>query len=209
MFRLQPRQEQPVTSTTDRALRADAQTNHDRLLEVAAAVFTRDGDEASMRSIAKEAGVGVGTLYRRFPTREHLVEATYRSETARLGSAAAGLLEQRPPVEALRTWMDGFVEYMTAKHAMGEALKGILVDDGVRMQSRRLLTDAIRLLLDAGAAAGTLRSDVDAYDVLLGLGGITFIAGDDDRADITARLLDLLVDGLRFGTDSRDGPSRS
>src|SRR3984957_13592015 len=98
-----------------RALRADAQANYDRLLEVAAGAFGRDGADASLKAIAAAAGVGIGTLYRRFPAREDLIEATYRNETDRLCDSAAGLLADRDPLDALREWMERFADYMLTK----------------------------------------------------------------------------------------------
>jgi AcrR family transcriptional regulator len=198
-----------VSADTPRPLRADAQLNHERLLDVAGRAFARDGAEASMKAIAAAAGVGVGTLYRRFPTREQLVEATYRNETARLCRAAPELLTTLPAADALRRWMDLFVTYTTTKHGMGAALRAILLDDGERMRTRYLLADAVAVLLAQGAEDGTLRADADAYEVLLAIGGMTLMTGEPNRPDLTARLLDLLLDGLapngtthrrRFGT---------
>jgi AcrR family transcriptional regulator len=193
-----------VTAERPRPLRADAQLNHDRLLEVAAHAFATKGADASMKAIAQAAGVGVGTLYRRFPTREQLVEATYRSETTRLCQAAPRLLETLSADRALRQWMDLFVAYLATKHGMGQALRAILTDEGDRMRTRHLLADAIAELTSRGSEEGTLRGDVAPYDVLLALGGISLIAGEPDQLALTARLLDLLMDGLRTGT----GPSR-
>jgi AcrR family transcriptional regulator len=182
-----------------RPLRADAQLNEDRLLEAAATAFARDGADTSLKAIAKDAGVGIGTLYRRFPTREALIEATHRNETARLCAAAPELLRDSPPSAALRGWMDRFVEYIATKHGMAEALHAVLVSDGAqRMRTRELLTDAIAMLLRAGAEDGTIRPDIDPYDVLMALGGITSIAGGPDQHDQAHRLLDLLLDGLRY-----------
>jgi AcrR family transcriptional regulator len=180
-----------------RPLRADAQLNHDRVLEAAARAFARDGSQSSLKAIAKDAGVGIGTLYRRFPTRESLVEATYRSETARLSAAAPELLASTPAAEALRIWMDQFVDYLAAKHGMADALRVILAaEDGLRMQTRGLLTGALATLLAAGAAAETIRPDIDPGDVLMSLGGISLIAGEPSQRDQARRLLDLLMDGL-------------
>jgi AcrR family transcriptional regulator len=180
-----------------RPLRADAQLNHDRVLEAAARAFARDGPESSLKAIAKDAGVGIGTLYRRFPTRESLVEATYRNETARLSAAAPELLAGAPAEMALRVWMDQFVDYMAAKHGMADALRVILAaEDGLRMQTRDLLTGALATLLAAGAAAEVIRPDVEPGDVLMSLGGITLIAGEAGQRDQARRLLDLLMDGL-------------
>ena len=182
-------------------MRADAQLNHDRLLGAAARAFARDGTEASLKAIAQEAGVGIGTLYRRFPTRETLIEATYRNETTRLGEAAPKLLKKLDPLDALRTWMDRFVDYMATKHGMAEALPAILAAEGdLRMASRDLLTEALATLLAAGVSTGSIRADVDPNDVLMALGGVTLIAGDPAQHELADRLLDLLVDGLRYGT---------
>jgi AcrR family transcriptional regulator len=180
-----------------RPLRADARLNHDLLLEAAARAFARDGSEASLKAIAKDAGVGIGTLYRRFPTREQLVEATYRSEVARLCAAAPELLETLSPTAALRAWMDRFVDFMATKHAMGDALRTVLVSETDRMETRALLADALASLMRAGIAEGTVRADLDPMDVLMGLGGVTLIAGEPDQRDLAGRLLDLLMAGLR------------
>ena len=188
-----------MTPDPARPLRADARLNHDRLLEAAARAFARDGAQASLKAIAGEAGVGIGTLYRRFPTRERLVEATYRNETARLCAAAPGLLESGPALEALRAWMELFVDYMAAKHGMAEALHAVLVTRGdLRMQTRDLLTGALAALLAAGQASQAIRPDADPDDVLMALGGVTLIAGEPGQRELARRLLDLLVDGLRY-----------
>jgi len=187
-----------------RPLRADAQLNHDRLLDAAARAFARDGSGASLKAIAKDAGVGIGTLYRRFPTRERLTEATYRNETAKLCAAAPALLETLPATEALRAWMDRIVDYMATKHGMADALRTVLVTDGeLRMQTRDLLTGALATLLAAGVAAETIRPDLDPTDVLMGLGGVMLIAGAPDQHDQARRLLDLLMDGLKYRSDRR------
>jgi len=186
-----------VPPQNTRPLRADARQNEDRLLEASARAFARDGSEASLKDIAKDAGVGIGTLYRRFPTRERLIEATYRNETARLCEAAAESLETSPARDALRAWMDGFVDYMATKHGMAEALHAVLVTQGdLRMRTRDLLTEALATLLAAGVAEGAIRADVDPDDVLMALGGVTLIAGGADQRALAGRLLDLLLAGL-------------
>lgn len=182
-----------------RPLRADAQMNRERILDVAAQAFARDGADASLKAIAKEAGVGIGTLYRRFPSREELVEATYRSETVKLCDAAPELLAAAPPLQALRFWMDRFVGYMATKHGMAESLRAILVaDDDLRMHTRHLLTDALSSLVNAGITDEAIRPDADPNDVLMALGGITLIAGGPDQHALAGRLLDLLIDSLRY-----------
>lgn len=186
-----------MATDAQRGLRADAQLNRDRLLDAAARAFGRDGSDASLKAIAADAGVGIGTLYRRFPTRERLIEAVYRSESARLADAAEDLLEHASPEVALREWMELFLDYMATKHAMADALRAVLVSDGdLRMQTRDLLTDALATLLRAGATTGVFTADVDPHDVLMALGGATMIAGDPDQRQQAHRLLDLLIGGL-------------
>jgi AcrR family transcriptional regulator len=180
----------------DRRLRADARSNHERLLAVAAAAFAREGTGASLKAIAAEAGVGIGTLYRRFPTREILVEAVYRNEVGRLCGSVTGLLDTLSPADALRAWMERFVDLMATKQVMADILRLVLQSDEDRMHTRGLLRDAIATLLDAGVSAGEVRSKVDPYDVLMGLGGITMIAGDEHQRDLATRLIDLLLHGL-------------
>jgi len=182
-----------------RPLRADAKINYDRLIEAASRAFAREGPEASLKGIAKDAGVGIGTLYRRFPARDRLIEATYRDEVARLCAAAPELLETLPPAEALRDWMDRMVDFMVTKHKMAPALRTVLISDGdQRMRTRDLLTGAVATLLAAGVADKTVRPDIDPDDVLMSVGGVVLIAGEPDQRDQAGRLLDLLLDGLRY-----------
>lgn len=195
-----------MSTDADRPLRADARHNRDRLLEAAARAFAREGSEASLKAIAKDAGVGIGTLYRRFPTREGLIEATYRNETARLCAAASEILQDAPAAEALRTWMDRFVDYMATKHGMADALRTVLVTGGdLRMKTRDLLTTAVATLMEAGVADDAIRPDVDPNDVLMALGGVTLIAGDASQHDLAGRLLDLLMDSLKYRADVTAG----
>jgi AcrR family transcriptional regulator len=189
-----------VPPTGERTLRADAQRNRDRLLEVAAHAFAAGGD-VTLEAIAREAGVGIGTLYRHFPTREALVEAAYRNELDRLCDAAGDLLRVHPPEAALRIWMDRFVDYMTTKRGMKDALRAVVASGGNPFaHSRDRMVEALGLLLRAGTAAGTLRPDADASDLLAGLSGVSLAAGEPGQRAQAGRLLDLLVDGLRFGT---------
>lgn len=186
-----------------RPLRADAQANHERLLEVAAQAFARDGADTSLKAIAAEAGVGIGTLYRRFPTREDLIEAIYRNETDRLSDSAPALLEQEEPLAALRSWMERFVDYMLAKQGMADALPAILASrEGLRAHSRVALGDAVMTLLYAGISTGTFRSDAAAGDILMALGGITLISGHEQQRELASRLISLLLDGIVAHRDS-------
>jgi AcrR family transcriptional regulator len=188
-------------------LRADAQRNRDRLLQVAVRAFSQEGPEVTLDAIAKEAGVGIGTLYRHFPTREALVEAAYRNELARLCDSVAGLLDSTPPDAALRAWMDRFVEYMTTKRGMADALRAVIASGGNPYeQSRGALTGAITALLEAGVAAATIRPDIEPGDVLASLSGVSLAVGEPDQRDQAGRVLDLLLDGLRYRPAPGGGP---
>ena len=177
-------------------MRADAQRNRERLLDAAVRAFSQDGADVTLDAIAKDAGVGIGTLYRHFPTREALIEAAYRNELARLCDSVGELLATQPPDQALREWMDLFVDYMATKRGMADALK-VVVAAGVNpySESRDRLTGAITALLEAGVAGGAIRRDAQAGDVLIGLSGVTMAASE---REVAGRLLDLLVDGLRY-----------
>jgi AcrR family transcriptional regulator len=188
----------PLDKTRERQLRADARQNYDRLVTVAAQTFARDGAQASLKAIAAEAGVGIGTLYRHFPTREALVEAVYRTETQRLCEAAPELLRDLAPVPALRAWTARFLDYMATKDGMADVLHAVLTaDEGLRMDTRIRLKEAVALLLDAGRRAGELRADLDADDVFLALGGFALVLDKQpDAPDLASRLLNLLLEGL-------------
>jgi AcrR family transcriptional regulator len=179
-----------------RPLRADAQRNEDRLLKAAAAAIARDGANASVKDIARAAGVGVGTLYRRFPSKELLIEATYRNEVEFLCEAAPELAASLSPAEALRTWMERFIDFMATKHGMADALRVVLTDEGERLQTRAHLAEAIGHLLAAGMSQGVTRTQVRPQDVLMALGGISLIADTEQQPDLATRLIDLLLLGI-------------
>lgn len=161
--------------------------------------FSRSGPEVTLEAIARDAGVGIGTLYRHFPTREALVEAAYRNELARLCDAAPELLQAEPPDRATRIWMDRFVDYMTTKHGMADALRAVIASGGNPFsESRDRLLAAITALLQAGAVAGTLRPDVEPADVLTSLSGVSMVTANQTQPDQARRILDLLMDGLRY-----------
>jgi AcrR family transcriptional regulator len=179
-----------------RRLRADAQRNEDRLLEAAAAAFSSDGANASVKDIARTAGVGIGTLYRRFPSKELLIEATYRREVQDLCATALELSASYPPEEALRTWMERFLDFMATKQGMADALRVVLTDETERLETRAQLAEAIDHLLAAGVSKSVTRPQVDARDVLMALGGISLITASERRPDLAARLIDLLLYGI-------------
>ena len=191
-------------TTATRRLRADAQRNREQLLAAAVAAFSADGPEVTLESIARNAGVGIGTLYRHFPSREALVDAAYRSELARLCDSVPSLLESRPADQALRAWLELFGEYMTTKRGMADALRMVIASGGDPFaESRDRLLAAFAGLLAAGAADGTLRDDVGAADVLASASGIWLAAGEPAQRAQARRLVDLLLDGLRYGANRR------
>ncbi len=182
-----------------RPLRADARRNRDRLLEVAVRAVSQDGPDVTLESIADEAGVGIGTLYRHFPTREALIEAAYRSQLARLCAGVPELLRTMPADLALRVWMDRFIDYLATKRGMAAALRTVIASGGnPYAQSRESLLKAVGSLLKAGADQGQLRRDVDPTDVMSGISGVSLVAGAPEQRDQAGRLLDLLLDGLRY-----------
>ena len=187
-----------MADTQGSAVRADAQRNRQRLIEVARRAFTAGEGKVSLEAVARDAGVGIGTLYRHFPTREALVEAVYRAEHGRLCDAADELLAEQPPDRALRSWMDRFADYVATKREMAEALRTLIASGTItNTEAREALSGAARRLLDAGAAAGTLRADVRAEDVVVGLVGIFAVCTLPDQREQAGRLLDLLMAGLR------------
>jgi AcrR family transcriptional regulator len=184
-----------VASPT-RPPRADARRNRERLLEVAAQAFARGGAEVALEGIAREAGVGIGTLYRHFPTREALVEAVYRNEVARLCDVTDDLLRSAPPDAALREWMGRFIAYLATKRGMIDALRALIASGGNPFEhTRARILDTLGALLRAGVEARALRADVQAMDVLASLSGVSLATTDPAQRD---RLLDLLMDGLRY-----------
>ena len=187
-----------MTEVDTRALRADAARNRDTLLAVATRVFASAEAEPSMRAIAREAGVGIATLYRHFPTRESLVDAVYQDQVKRLILGARELLEQLPPAEAMRRWMDLFADWLATKHGMTDTLLAMIESGEIAYaQTRTELLEAITTILDAGGAAGDLRADVTAEDIAASLVGISTVAGKPGQHAQASRLLNLLMAGLR------------
>lgn len=187
-----------MTDVNARGLRADAVRNRDTLLAVATRVFATSDAEPSMRAIAREAGVGIATLYRHFPTRESLVDAVYQDQVQRLTAGSRELLEQLPPAEAMRRWMDLFADWLATKRGMTETLLAMIdAGDIALAHTRDELLSAIGTILAAGAAAGDIRADANAEDIAASLIGIFTVAGRPDQHEQARRLLDLLMDGLR------------
>ena len=180
--------------------RADAQRNRGALVEAAAAAFATHGADASLEEIARQAGVGTGTLYRHFPTREHLVEVVYRREVEGLCAAADELALHHQPDVALEQWMQRFVDYIATKRGLATSLRILLNTNSTLFSDMSgRVTLALRQLIEAAVADGSIRGDVDASDVLHALGGIYSAPDTDDWRDRSRRLVSLLMDGLRFG----------
>ena len=186
-------------------VRADALRNRERLLTAAATAFSR-GADVSLEAIARDAGVGIGTLYRHFPNRNALVEAAYRQEVQQLCDAAPELLgPDRPAVDALREWMGRFVRYAAAKRGMGAALRAAVGSDSPLFgETRGRIVDAIGVLLTAGQADGSVRADVNAEDVMCAMSAVWMVPDGECWAAQVRKLLDLVVDGLRFGAPGSD-----
>jgi len=180
-------------SAAFRKLRADAQRNRDRLLETAKAAFAAKGARASLDEIARISGVGVGTLYRNFPTRDDLIEAVYRNETR--------LRETNSPIRALREWLLLFVDYMTTKQGMYEALNSI-VEGTSRLYSASTtqISQALADLADRAVASGEIYLDLEPFDLLRALAGVGCASSGPEGKQAAKRMVDILIAGLRAPT---------
>jgi AcrR family transcriptional regulator len=185
---------------SEKPIRADVRRNRERLLAAAQELFAEAGTDVSREAVAKRAGVGIGTIYRHFPTHDALIEATYRNEVAQLCGALEELLRDRPADAALAEWMDRFVDYAATKRGMADALRSAVGSGsraGVYADTREQFVAAVTAALEAGAAAGTMRADVDAEVVLGAMSAIGLMRDDPDHA---RRVVMLVMDGLRHRT---------
>jgi len=183
--------------------RSDAQRNRERILEVALAELTRAAD-VPLSAIARKAGVGQATFYRNFPHREALVLEVHRHEVRQLLDSAARLLRTREPDQALREWMDRLARFSVARAGLADALRqATCAPGGPENPGLGPMAAAVELLLDANHDAGTIRPGVTVDDFLLAIAGIWKIDHDGDGDTRTARLLDLIMDGLRTGAPGR------
>ena len=188
-------------AATARKPRADAQRNRIRLLETAKAAFAEKGPGASLDEIARTAGVGAGTLYRHFPTRDALIEAVYRNETEQLVAAATRLAETHSPTGALREWLLLFVDYMATKHGMYEALNSIVGGTSdLYSASTAQVKQAIAKLIDRAVASGDIRLDNDPLDLLRALAGVANMSAGPDGKQAAKRMVDILIAGIRART---------
>jgi AcrR family transcriptional regulator len=188
-----------------RKRRADGERNRERLVETAKAAFAELGADVSLDEIARRAGVGIGTLYRHFPTRGAIVEAVYRREVEQLAGSATRLLASLPPAEALHAWMRLFVDYIATKKVIAAAL-GAMVEGAAELyvSSRQQISDAVTQLVERAAAAGEIRGDVDPGDLLRALVGFTYGNANPGWQASALRLIDILMDGLRPAAPPRN-----
>jgi AcrR family transcriptional regulator len=184
--------------------RADAVRNRERVLEAAKAVFSAGGAEASLEAVARRAGVGIGTLYRHFPTREALYEAVYRREVEQLGEFADALKDEARPVEALRRWISSNIEFVATKKGMAAAL-ALAAHGSPELHSFSFprLTQAVGVLLDRAVKAGEIRADVSPEDLLRALVGMCYLHDQPGWQSTVVRLMDVFVDGLRVQPETR------
>ncbi|MGE4249703.1 MAG: TetR/AcrR family transcriptional regulator [Parvibaculaceae bacterium] len=192
-----------------KSLRADAQRNRDKLVEVAGLAFAEHGIDTSLEEIASRAGVGIGTLYRHFPTREHLVEVVYRREVEALCQAADELAKKHPPDAALAEWMQRFVDYIAAKRGMAASLKLLLASNSEFFaEASGRIPAALQRLIDAAVADGSIRADIDNSDLMSALSGIYGAPQTPDWRQRSKRLVTLLMDGLRSGVKKAGAASQ-
>jgi AcrR family transcriptional regulator len=185
---------QPV----QRKPRTDAQRNRERILEVAKEAFTRFGADASLDDIARQAGVGAGTLYRHFPTRDALIEAVYRSEVEKLAAAERKFAETMSPIDSLRTWMLLFVDYIAAKQIIAPALNSIVGGPSKLYEgSYGMIRGAIDSLVQRAIKSGDIRRDLDPFDLLRALIGVAHVASGPGWQQSARRLVDILITGSR------------
>src|SRR5246127_2172740 len=178
--------------------RTDAQRNRERILGVAKQAFSQSGASASLDDIAKEAGVGPGTLYRHFPTREELLEAVYRSEVEKLAAAERKFAETMPPLEALRAWMLLFVDYIATKKIIAPALNAVVGEHSKVIEAcYAQIQGAIRALVKRAIDGGEMRRDIDPVDLLKALVGVAYMSNSPDWQQSARRLVDILISGSR------------
>jgi len=184
----------------ERPMRADAQRNYAKLLSAASAAFTESGaDDVSKEEIARRAGVGIGTLYRHFPTRQALLEAVYRDQAEQLRARADELLASGEPGEAFAAWLRALVAFSSTKRSLTSAMVATLGKDSEVMSTcSKLIKDSANALLTRAQQAGAVRADVNPTDLIRLVHGVSMVTeyapGDPGQAD---RMLTLILDGLR------------
>lgn len=190
--------EEPTPKVNQPPLRADARRNREKLIEIAAQAFSEQGASASLEDIARRAGVGIGTLYRHFPTREHLVESVYRRELELLATAAHAFMAEEEPEMAVEKWMYRFVDYMATKRGMANSLKLLFTSNSALFsEGSKILHSAFEELLAHAREAQAVKGDIDAADVLNALFGVYSVPEGPDWRPRAHRIVRLIMDGLR------------
>ena len=191
-----------LSETSTRKPRADAVRNRERVLEAAKLVFSAGGPEASLEAVARAAGVGIGTLYRHFPTREALFEAVYRREVQHLADLAEELKREPRPIDALRHWMRSNVKFVATKKGMSAALAlAAYKNPELNSYSLERLARAVGGLLDRAIATGEIRGDISPEELLRALVGMCYMHEQPGWQKSVLRLVDVLIDGLRIRPD--------
>ena len=182
----------------ERKQRSDAQQNRERILAVARKAFTKSGANASLEDVAKQAGVGIGTLYRHFSSREELLKAVYYDVTEKLAKAGQEFAETLPPVEALRAWMMLFVDFIAEKQIIAPALNALVDDPRKLIEASYSQTwETVRALVKRAIKSGDIREDLDAIDLLRALIGVANMAATPDWKKSARKLVDILILGSR------------
>jgi AcrR family transcriptional regulator len=191
--------ETDVTALAQRSQRADARRNYEKLVSAAREAFAEDGTSASLEDIARRAQVGIGTLYRHFPTRQHLLEAVYLDEVEAICRSAADLADLEP-WDALVAWLRQFVGFAATKRALAQEMLGTIGSDAEVFRTCRVaISSAGDELLGRAQAAGAVRADASFIDIARLLGGIASIDSDPEQIE---RILDIVIDGLRYQAPS-------
>jgi len=194
----------PPPASAGRRKRSDARRNQQTLLDAAAVVFVRAGVDAPVREIAAEAGVGMGTIYRHFPTRSDLVVAVFRHQLDALAAATTATAAGENPYQALRSWVARFADFLVTKHGLAEALQSDQAGfESLHAEFVARLVPVLDQLLKASAAAGHTRADIRPYDLMLGVGNLCIGAGTYPDYD-ARRMIDLLLAGLALGSPPDD-----
>jgi AcrR family transcriptional regulator len=190
-----------MTDEPVRKPRVDAERNRERLLATAKATFSKKGTSASLEEIARETGVGIGTLYRHFPTRDALVAAVYRNETEQLADAAETLSTAHPPLQALELWLNLFVDYMATKRGLYALLDSLAGGtSALYADSTKQMTSALRLLVDRAVTSGAAKLEIDALDLLRAVAGVGQGGAGDDWVVNAKKVVAILVAGIRTPT---------
>jgi AcrR family transcriptional regulator len=205
----------PTTRTRDpqpqdskpRRMRADAQNKRASLLHAAIEVFANSGVDAPVREIAEKAGVGLGTVYRHFPERSDLIVAVFQTQVDACADAASKIAKKYPPGDALARWMQRYVDFLVTKRGLAAALhSGEPAYTALPVYFEKHLQPALKTLLDAAVAAGVVRPGIEAGDLLRAVGNLCRGAQGEEPP---RRMVELLVDGLRYGAIKADHPRHS